>query len=44
MSSPYSRDALNTRLAERLPVHYAVQFAYPEYPGEAVTLDVVACP
>jgi len=42
MSSPYSRDALNSRLAERLPVHYTVQFAYPEYAGEGVTLDVSA--
>ena len=42
MSSPYSRDALNTRLAERLSVHYTVQFAYPDYAGEGVTLDVSA--
>lgn len=42
MSSAYSRDALNSRLAERWPVHYKVQFAYPEYAGEGVTLDVSA--
>ncbi len=40
MNTPYSRDALNSRLAERLSVHYKVQFAYPEYAGEGVTLDV----
>lgn len=40
MNSPYSRDALNSRLAERLSAHYKVQFAYPEYAGEGVTLDV----
>jgi hypothetical protein len=42
MSSAYSRDALNSRLAERLSAHYTVQFAYPEYAGEGVTLDVSA--
>ena len=42
MNSPYSRDALNSRLAERLSVHYKVQFAYPEYAGEGMTLDVSA--
>jgi PilZ domain-containing protein len=42
MNPPYSRDALNSRLAERWPVHYKVQFAYPEYAGEGVTLDVSA--
>lgn len=40
MSSAYSRDALNSRLAERWSAHYKVQFAYPEYAGEGVTLDV----
>lgn len=40
MNTPYSRDALNSRLAERLSAHYKVQFAYPEYAGEGVTLDV----
>lgn len=40
MNTPYSRDALNSRLAERLSVHYKVQFAYPEYAGEGVTVDV----
>jgi PilZ domain len=42
MNAPYSRDALNSRLAERLSIHYKVQFAYPEYAGEGVTLDVSA--
>ena len=42
MNTPYSRDALNSRLAERLAVHYKVQFAYAEYAGEGVTLDVSA--
>jgi hypothetical protein len=42
MNSPYSRDALNSRLAERCSVHYKVQFAFPEYAGEGVTLDVSA--
>ncbi len=42
MNAPYSRDALNSRLAERWSAHYKVQFAYPEYAGEGVTLDVSA--
>jgi PilZ domain len=42
MNTPYSRDALNSRLAERWSVHYEVQFAYAEYAGEGVTLDVSA--
>src|SRR5215510_6923717 len=42
MNTPYSRDALNSRLAERWSVHYRVQFAYAEYAGEGVTLDVSA--
>jgi hypothetical protein len=42
MNTPYSRDALNSRLAERWSVHYKVQFAYAEYAGEGVTLDVSA--
>ena len=42
MNSPYSRDALNSRLSERLSAHYKIQFAYPEYAGEGVTLDVSA--
>ncbi|HKY71760.1 MAG TPA: PilZ domain-containing protein [Nitrospira sp.] len=42
MNPPYSRHALNSRLAERWSVHYKVQFAYPEYAGEGVTLDVSA--
>ena len=42
MNPPYSRNALNSRLAERWSVHYKVQFAYPEYAGEGVTLDVSA--
>ncbi len=40
MNTPYSRDALNSRMAERWSAHYKVQFAYPEYAGEGVTLDV----
>lgn len=40
MNTAYSRDALNSRLAERLSAHYKVQFAYPEYAGEGLTLDV----
>ena len=42
MNPPYSRDALNSRLAERWTVHYKVQFAYPDYAGEGVTLDLSA--
>lgn len=42
MNSPYSRDALNSRLAQRWPLHYKILFAYPEYAGEGVTLDVSA--
>ena len=42
MNPPYSRDALNSRLAERWSVHYKVQFAFPEYAGDGVTLDVSA--
>jgi len=42
MNPPYSRDALNSRLAQRWPLHYKVLFAYPEYAGEGVTLDVSA--
>jgi PilZ domain len=42
MNSPYSRDALNSRLAERWSVHCKVQFAYPDYAGEGMTLDVSA--
>jgi hypothetical protein len=42
MNSSYSRDALNSRLAERWSVHYKVQFAYPDYAGEGMTLDVSA--
>jgi hypothetical protein len=42
MNPPYSRNALNSRLAERWSVHYKVQFAYPEYAGEGLTLDVSA--
>ena len=40
MHSPDSRNALNSRLAQRWSVHYKVQFAYPDYAGEGVTLDV----
>ena len=42
MNPSYSRDALNSRLAERWSLHYKVQFAYPDYAGEGVTLDVSA--
>ena len=42
MSSPDSCSALNARLAQRWSVHYKVQFAYPGYAGEGVTLDVSA--
>jgi hypothetical protein len=42
MSLPYSRDALNSRLAERWSVHYKIQLAYPEYVGEGMTLDLSA--
>jgi hypothetical protein len=42
MNSPYSRDALNSRLAERWSAHYKVQFASSEYAGEGVMLDVSA--
>jgi len=40
MHSPHSRDALNSRFAERWSVHYKVQFAYPDYAGEGMTLSV----
>ncbi len=42
MRTPDSRHALNSRLAQRWSVHYKVQFAYPDYAGEGVTLDVSA--
>jgi PilZ domain len=42
MNPPYSRDALNSRLAQRCSVHYKVQFAYADYAGEGMTLDVSA--
>lgn len=42
MHSPDSCNALNTRLAQRWSVHYKVQFAYPDYAGEGVTLDMSA--
>jgi acetyltransferase-like isoleucine patch superfamily enzyme len=42
MHLPDSRNALNSRLAQRWSVHYKVQFAYPGYAGEGVTLDVSA--
>lgn len=40
MHSPDSRNALNSRVAQRWSAHYKVQFAYPSYAGEGVTLDV----
>lgn len=42
MHSPDSRNALNSRSAERWSVHYKIQFASPDYAGEGVTLDVSA--
>ena len=42
MHSPDSRNALNSRLVQRWSVHYKVQFAYPDYAGEGMTLDVSA--
>jgi hypothetical protein len=42
MHSPDSRNALNSRLAQRWSVHYKVQFAFPDYAGEGVTLDLSA--
>jgi len=40
MRTPDSRNALNSRLARRWSVHYQIQFAYPDYAGEGMTLDV----
>lgn len=40
MHSPDTRNALNSRLAQRWSVHYKVQFASRDYAGEGVTLDV----
>ena len=34
MHSPDSRNALNSRLAQRWSVHYKIQFASPDYAGE----------
>ena len=42
MHSPNSRDALDSRFAQRWSVHYKVQFAYPDYAGEGMTLDMSA--
>ena len=42
MHLPDSRNALNSRSAERWSVHYKLQFASPDYVGEGVTLDVSA--
>src|SRR6476620_979767 len=42
MHSPNSRDALDSRLAQRWSVHYKVQFAYPDCAGEGMTLDISA--
>src|SRR6476659_9157266 len=42
MHSPNSRDALDSRFAQRWSVHYKVQFAYPDYAGEGITLDMSA--
>ena len=40
MRTPDSLNALNSRLARRWSVHYQIQFAYPDYAGEGMTLDV----
>src|SRR5215510_843346 len=40
MRTPDSRNALNFRIARRRSVHYQIQFAYPDYAGEGMTLDV----
>jgi hypothetical protein len=40
MRTPDSRNALNSRLARRWSVHYQIQFAYSDYAGEGMTLDV----
>jgi hypothetical protein len=42
MHTPDSRDALNSRFAQRWSVHYKVQFAYPDCAGEGMTLDISA--
>ena len=42
MHSPDSRNALNSRFGQRWSVHYKVQFAYPGYAGEGMTLDMSA--
>lgn len=42
MNPPYSRDALNSRFAQRWSAHYKVQFACLDYAGEGMTLDVSA--
>jgi hypothetical protein len=42
MNPPYSRDALNSRVAQRWALHYKLQFACPDFTGEGVTLDVSA--
>jgi hypothetical protein len=42
MNPPYTREALNSRVAQRWSLHYKVQFAYTDYAGEGVTLDVSA--
>jgi PilZ domain-containing protein len=40
MRTPDSRNALNSRLSRRWSMHYQIQFAYPDYAGEGMTLDV----
>jgi PilZ domain-containing protein len=40
MRTPDSCNALESRLAQRRTVHYQIQFAYPDYAGEGMTLDV----
>jgi hypothetical protein len=42
MRTPDSCNALESRVAQRLTVHYQIQFAYPEDAGEGMTVDVSA--
>lgn len=40
MRTPETRNALNSRLAQRWSVHFHIQFASPDDAGEGMTLDV----
>jgi hypothetical protein len=40
MRTPDSRNALDSRLAQRRTVHCQIQFAYFDYAGEGMTLDL----